>query len=128
MISGTACEIKLSEEKRGKLEIKMMERMSLLSSIFRSKKKEEEKCIETPKGFQGGEICRETSRGFQNAEEDACTSYSYRGIGEKRHHLEHEILSGYLAEYKFQPRAFKETLDFPQFIQLREEIRPCSKE
>ena len=34
-------------------------------------------------------------------------------------------MSGYLAEYKFQPRAFKKTLDFPQFIQLREERRPC---
>ena len=32
-----------------------------------------------------------------------------------------------MAEYKCQPRAFKETLDFPQFIQMREEIRPCSK-
>ena len=32
-----------------------------------------------------------------------------------------------MAEYKCQPRVFKETLDFPQFIQLREERRPCSK-
>ena len=32
-----------------------------------------------------------------------------------------------MAKYKCQPRAFKETLDFPQFIQLREERRPCSK-
>ena len=38
-----------------------MERMSLLSSIFRSKKKEE-KCIETPRGFQGGKSCSETTR------------------------------------------------------------------
>ena len=43
---------------------------------------------------------------------------------DKRHgdggHLEHEILSGYLAEYKSQHRAFKETLTLPQFIQLEE--------
>ena len=40
--------------------------------------------------------------------------------------MEHEILSGYLAEYKYQPRAFKETLTLPQFIHLEEERRPCS--
>ena len=48
----------------------------------------------------------------------------------KRHgdggHLDHEILSKYLAEYKSQPRAFKENLTLPQFIQLKEETRPCS--
>ena len=38
--------------------------------------------------------------------------------------MEHEILSGYLAEYKSQPKAFKETLALPQFIQLAEERRP----
>ena len=53
-----------------------MERMRLLSSIFRSKKTEE-KCIETLKGFRG-ESCSDTSRRFQEAEEDACTSYSHR--------------------------------------------------
>lgn len=63
--------------------------MSLLSSIFRSKKKGEEKCIETPRGFQGGESCSETSRRFQEAEEDACTSCSHRGSGEQGNHLEH---------------------------------------
>ena len=90
-----------------------MERMRLLSSVFRSKKKEEEKCIETPRGFQGGENCNEISRRFQKAEEDACTSCSHRGSGGQGYHLEHEILSGYLAEYNCQPRAFKKTLDFP---------------
>ena len=74
-----------------------MERMSLLSSIFKSKKKEGEKCIETPRGFQGGERCSETSRRFQEVEEDACTYYSHRGSGEQGDRLEHEILSGYLA-------------------------------
>ena len=103
----------------------MMESMGLLSSIFRSKEKEE-KCIENPKGFQGGESCSETSRRFQEVEEDACTSC--RGSREKGDHLEHEILSGYLAGYKCQPRSFKETLYFPQFIQLIEERRPCIKE
>ena len=90
--------------------------MILLSSIFRSKK-EKEKCIKTPRGFQGGESCSETSRRFQEVEEDACTScIGGRNQGD---HLEHEILSGYLAKYKCQPRAFKRTLDFPQFIQLK---------
>ena len=42
-------------------------------------------------------------------------------------HLDHKILSECLVEYKFQPRAFKETLAFPQFIQLEEEIRPCGQ-
>ena len=103
-----------------------MERMTLLSSIFRSNKKEE-KCIKTPRGFQEEESCSETSRRLQEAEEDACTSCSHRGSGEQGDHLEHEILSGYLEKYKCQPRAFKETLDFPQFIQLREERRPCNQ-
>ena len=78
--------------------------------------------------------CNETFRGFQE-EEGPCTSYSQKKEPmlkqapknytspfpfeeeEKRHgdggHLENEILSGYLAEYKSQPRAFKETLPFP---------------
>ena len=38
--------------------------------------------------------------------------------------MESEILSEYLAEYKAKPRAFKETLALPQFIQLEEERRP----
>ena len=68
--------------------------MRLISSIFRSKNKEEDKFTETPKGFQGGEICRETPRGFQEAETDACTSCSCRGSEEQGDNLEHEILSG----------------------------------
>ena len=112
-----------------------MERLRLLSSIFGSKKSlskevqpmKEERCNGTPRGFQGGESCSETSRRFQEEEEDPCTSCSHRESGEQEGHLEHEILSGYLAEYKCQPRAFKETLDVPQSIQLREERRPCSK-
>ena len=48
---------------------------------------------------------------------------------EKRHgdggRLDHEILSEYLAEYKSQPRAFKENLTLPRFIQLKKERRPC---
>ena len=87
----------------------------------------EERCNEIPRGFQEGESCSETSRRFQEEEEDPCTSYSHRVSEEQEDHLEHEILSGYLVEYKCQPRASKETLDFPQFIQLREERRSCSK-
>ena len=41
--------------------------------------------------------------------------------------MDHQILSKYLVEYKSQPRAFKETLALPQFIQLKEERRPCSR-
>ena len=40
--------------------------------------------------------------------------------------IDHEIRSEYLAEYKSQPRAFKENLTLPEFIQLKEERRPCS--
>ena len=40
--------------------------------------------------------------------------------------MDHHILIEYLIEYKSQPRAFKGTLAFPQFIQLEEERRPCS--
>ena len=42
-------------------------------------------------------------------------------------HLDHQIISDYLVEYRSQPRAFKETIYFPHFIQLKEEKRPCSK-
>ena len=81
----------------------MMEKMRLLSLVFRSKKglsqevnkKRERRCTETPRGFQ--------------EEEGPCTSYSHKGE-DKRHggHLDHHILSQYLVEYKSQPRAFKE--------------------
>ena len=65
--------------------------------------------------------CSETPRGFQE-EEEPCTSYSQRGEGMKHEgHLESEILSEYLVEYKAKSRAFKETLALTQFIQLEEE-------
>ena len=89
----------------------------------------------------------DTTLGFQD-EEGPCTSYEKKKYlvlhrapkkncmplpferEEKRHgdggHLDHEILSEYLAKYKSQPRAFKENLTLPQFIQLKEERRPCS--
>ena len=41
--------------------------------------------------------------------------------------MDHQILSNYLVEFKSQPRAFAETLALPQFIQLKEERRPCSR-
>ena len=41
--------------------------------------------------------------------------------------MEHEILSRYWKKYKCHSRAFKETLTFPQFIQMKEEKRPCSE-
>ena len=97
----------------------MMERMILLSSIFRSKKSLSKEVKQMKE-----ESCSETSKRFQEKEEDPCTSYSHRGSEEKEYHLEHEILCVYLEEYKCQPRAFRETLDLPQFIQLKEERRP----
>ena len=99
----------------------MMEKMSLLSSILISrnnlsqevKKMKEKRCQETPRGFQ--------------EEEGPCTSYSHKEEDQWHgRHLEHQILSEYLVEYSTQPRAFKETLSFPQFIQLEEERRHCS--
>ena len=80
------------------------------------------------------ERCNETFKGFQE-EEGPCTSYHQKKEpvlhrapkqytmpfsfeeGDKRHgcgeHLEDEILSECLAEYKSQPIAFKETLTLP---------------
>ena len=102
----------------------MMEGMSFISSLFRStrdltkevKQRRMERSNETIIGFQDGE--------------GPCTSYQQKEdlvfhrdpnkhampfpFEEKRHedgeHLYHEILSEYLAEYKSQPRAFKENL------------------
>ena len=83
--------------------------MRLLSSLFRLKKNlsKEEKQIE---------------------EEGPCTSYSHEEEESKHErYLDHYILSKYLVEYKPQPRAFKETLALPQFIQLKEERRLCNR-
>ena len=85
-----------------KTEIRMMNRMSFLSWVFRSRK----------------ELSKEVKETEEGEEEEPCTSYSQRGE-DKRHrgHLESEILS----EYKAKSRASKETLALPQFIQLEEE-------
>ena len=88
-----------------------MKKMSLLSSIFRKKKslpKEEKQ---------------------REEEEGPCTSYSHEGK-EDRHggYLDHQILSKYLGEYKSHSRAFRGITMFPQFIQHKEERRPCSRE
>ena len=90
----------------------MIEKMRLFSSIFISKKKEGG-CIETPKWFQGEESYSETSRRFRDEEQGACTSCSHGARGEQESPMEHEILSGYLAAYKCQPRTVKESLDVP---------------
>ena len=107
----------------------MMERMSFISSIFRSKR-------DLTKEVKQRRMKRnnETSLGFQD-EEGPCTSYQQKKQlvlhrdpkknaipfpfeeEDKRHgdggHLDHGILSEYLAEYKSQPRAFKENLTLP---------------
>ena len=109
-----------------------MEGMSFVSSLFRSMKSLSKEVKQMKK-----EICKEISRGFRE-EEGPCTSYYQKKEPvlqkdpkhytlpfpfeeeDKRHgdggHLEHEMLSEYLAEYKSQPIAFKETLTLPQFI------------
>ena len=97
-IFGSTCGLQAKYYKR-KSKAKIMERMRLLSSIFISNK-EEDKCIETPRGFQGGESCSETSRRFQGEEEELLTSYSLRKDEQLEEHLEREILIQYLAEYK----------------------------
>ena len=82
----------------------MMQRMRLISSVFRSSKNLSKEVEEIEKG----------------EEEGPCISYSHQG-GTMEHgrHLEFEILSDYLAKYLAKPRAFKETLDLPQFIQQK---------
>ena len=85
----------------------MMKKMRLLSLVFRTKKN--------------------LSKGEEKKEEEGpYTSYSQEGVKHEGH-LDHQILSDYLVEYKSQPRAFQETLAFPQFIQLKEEKIPCNK-
>ena len=119
-----------------------MEIMSFSSSLFRFKK---DLTNEVKKIIM--ERNNETSLGFQD-EEGPCASYqqkkkpvlhrapkqytmpfSFEEEG-KRHgdggHLDHEILSEYLAEYKSQTNAFKENLTLPQFIHIKEERKPCS--
>ena len=74
------------EKRREERKIRMMERMILLSSVFRSKKslskevnqKRERRCTETPRGFREEESCSETYRRFQEGEEDPCTSYPHK--------------------------------------------------
>ena len=91
MISGSAYE---SQPKK----IKMMKKMSLLSSIFRSK----------------GDLSKEVKKIEEREEEGPCTSYSHQEEDQKHEeHLEFEILSEYLTEYRENPR----TLALPQFIQ-----------
>ena len=76
----------------------MMERMILLSSIFISRKN----------------LSKEVKQIEEGEEEGPCTSYSHKEE-DKEHggHLDHQIISEYIVEYKSQPRAFKETLAFP---------------
>ena len=92
--------------------IKMLKKMSLFSSIFRSR----------------GDLSKEVKKIEEEEEEVPCTSYSHQEEDiEHGRHLDYQILSDYLVEYRSQPRAFKETLYFPHFIQLKEEKRPCSR-
>ena len=65
-----------------KIEIKMMKRMSLLSSVFRSRK----------------DLSKEVKK-IEGEEEWPCTSYSHKEEDKKNGgHLDHNILSEYLIE------------------------------
>ena len=76
----------------------MMKKMSLLSSIFRSR----------------GDLSKEVKKIEEREEEGPCTSYSHKEENHKHEeHLEFEILSEHLVEYRTKPRAFQETLAFP---------------
>ena len=90
----------------------MMKNMRLLSSVFRS--------IE--------DLSKDVKNIEEEEEEGPCTSYSHQEEDKHEGHLDYQILSDYLVEYRSQPRAFKETLYFPHFIQLKEEKRPCREE
>ena len=86
--------------------------MSLLSSVFRNKES----------------LSKEVKKKEQKEEEGPCTSYSHlEEDNEHEGYLDHQILSNYLFEFKSQPIAFTKTLAFPQFIQWKEEKRPCTK-
>ena len=77
-----------------------MKKMRLLSSIFRSR----EDLSKEVKNMEEGEV------------DGPCTSYSHHEEDKHEGHLDHQILSAYLFEYKSEPRAFKETPTFPHFI------------
>ena len=86
--------------------------MRFLSSIFRSREN----------------LSKEVKKNEEIEEEGPCTSYSHQEEDiEHGRHLDYQILSDYLVEYRSQTRGFKEALDFPHFIQLKEEKRPCSR-
>ena len=94
--------------------IRTLKKMSLFSSIFRSR--------------ENASTFEEVKKIEEIDEEGPCTSYSHQEEDiEHGRYLDHRILSDYLVEYRSQPRGFKETLYFPHFIQLKEEKRPCSR-
>ena len=129
-----------NKKKKKKKRFTMMEGMIFVSYIFRSMKDLSKEVKQMRM-----ERCNETSRGFQD-EEGPCTSYQQQRKlvlhrAPKKYtmstfleeegeihggNLDNEILSEYVAEYKSQSRAFKENLTLPQFIQIKEERRPCS--
>ena len=60
-----------------------------------------------------GDLSKEVKKIEEEEEEVPCTSYSHQEEDiEHGRHLDHQILSDYLVEYRSQPRAFKETLYF----------------
>ena len=105
----------------------MMERINFVSSFFRSMKNLSKEVKQKEE-----KISSETSRGFEEA---PCTSYDKKmkqvlqrdpnnwtipfpfenkeKMKKYGGHLDHNILSEYLVEYRSQPIAFKETISFP---------------
>ena len=91
----------------------MMERVIFISSLFRTRKDLNKEVRQRKEERSNGTIPFPFGKGDK--------LQKYGG------HLDHKILSEYPVEYKSQPRAFKETLAFHQFIHLEEERRPCGQ-
>ena len=89
-----------------------MERKFFISSLFRSRKDLNKEVKQRREESSIGTML------FPFKKEDKL----HRDGG----HLDHEILSEYLSEYKSKSRAFKEALALPHFIQLEEGKRPYS--
>ena len=83
---GSACEVKIKKIE----EVKIMQRMRFISSVFRSSK----------------DLSKEVEKTEKGEEEGPCTSYSHQG-GKMEHekHLKFEIIGEYLAEYRENPRS-----------------------
>ena len=71
-----------------------------------------------PSVFKSRENLSKEVKTIEEIEEEGPCTYYYHEEKDIEHgrHLDYQILSDYLVEYRSQPRAFKETLAFPHFI------------